>query len=332
MGFESIVFGASPSSCLSIIDNVQSSSSKTCDYDDKIIIRVILVVILPPETKINTYRKRQACRFLVYHLRRYAAALDCFLCFLSTQCCKHTEDSKIADNNNVACEVGLVEEELMSLDKNTLTRLEDVSVKRLASLVRYSLLGCIEKLNYSQYVSKTEEKYHENNYYNQALSPINRKTQEESTHRYTGEEQKSLFFPGEHDVVIIESVLLRNASCPGVWDAEKDSLWDVFTPPPLGYTSKALTTSSTNSIARDEKWLTVLAESVSSLTGSVGIADTVIASATVKDSSMTRLKSSQKCGKNMVSPSVTKIKRKHLVSCTKDNKDVADFFEDLLKK
>jgi len=224
-----------------------------------------------------------------------------------------------------------MQENLVFADKNSLTQPVGISVERLASLVRDSLLGYIGKLNYSQYVRKTEEKYYENNYCNPGLSPINSENQKEKIHSFTGEEQKSLFFPGDHDIEIIESILLRNANCPGVWDAEKDSLWEVFTPPPLNDISKALTSSFKKNTTGDEKWLAVLAESVSALTGSTGITDTVISKVTGKDSSITCLKSSPKSRTNRVSSSVTKLKKKELVSCTKD-KDVADFFEDLLKK
>ena len=80
----------------------------------------------------------------------------------------------------------------------------------------------------------------------------------------------ALYGPDKHQQDdLIESVLLRNASCPGQWDASSDSLWKALPPP--DETAAAERTNKPRSVG-DEVWLGKLRDSVES--ANVGAAQT----------------------------------------------------------
>jgi hypothetical protein len=79
------------------------------------------------------------------------------------------------------------------------------------------------------------------------------------------EETYSLIYgPGNHQPELIESVLLRNASYPGHWNASTDSIWKVF-PPENVDAEKSPTNKPTT--AGDDLWLEELRASLASVPG-----------------------------------------------------------------
>lgn len=72
------------------------------------------------------------------------------------------------------------------------------------------------------------------------------------------EDHSAMYGPGKHQDDLIETVLLRNAHCPGNWDAATDSLWKAL---PVA-TGTGEDTVVKNETTGDDSWLTTLRDSV----------------------------------------------------------------------
>lgn len=73
-------------------------------------------------------------------------------------------------------------------------------------------------------------------------------------------ESPAMYSAGKHQEDLIESVLLRNASCPGHWEASKDSLWKAL-PPTIEVATEHIKREKPESVG-DEVWLAKLRDSV----------------------------------------------------------------------
>ena len=60
----------------------KSTSSQVAESDDNIKISLLICAIMDPGTNKDEYKKTQAQNLIIYHLRRYAALLNCSLCFV----------------------------------------------------------------------------------------------------------------------------------------------------------------------------------------------------------------------------------------------------------
>lgn len=329
---QSVVFGASPSSLINKKYDKKSSLSGKENHYGRIMIRLILLVIIPPEKKTDTYKKVQTQRFLLYHVKLYAAILNCTLCFLKTG--NDTNDNNIITtniNNGLCCD-RFLKLDPKSIDKYSLAVIGRISIEKLASLVRNLLLCSFEKLKNTYHFGKTEQNCYKHNNCIQVSTPSFCKIHSENIFEYVEEKHRSLYFSGDHDIGIIQTTLLRSASFPKFWDAEKDSLWEVLTFSVVKIANKSLNTSLAGLTSKDEKWLTILLESLSSLTGNTRIANTGVVSVTNNDSSFATCECSSKSCFHTTSSTVTKYKKDELASSSNDNKDVVDFFKKLLKK
>lgn len=162
-----------------------------------------------------------------------------------------------------------------------------------------------------------------------------------------GRHPPSLYRPSMHDTEMIHSVFLRSASCPGVWDALKDPLWEAL---PLNVVRKSEESKDAGSAVAtgggDDVWLGRLAESVNSSgglfspgggdTGSVrslrsGGTERSRGEGTVGSVAAT-VGSGAKGGKGRSGAREKKKVGGKEGGKKAERKDVADFFSDLLKK
>jgi hypothetical protein len=60
----------------------KSASSQVAEADDNVKISLLICAIMDPGTYKDDYKKTQAQNLVIYHLRRYAALLNCSLCFV----------------------------------------------------------------------------------------------------------------------------------------------------------------------------------------------------------------------------------------------------------
>ena len=285
-------------------------------------IALILAAIVPSSSSsssttttttskgVDEYSERQSRAFLSYHLRKFALELNCTLCFVSSS------DIVKSSNNNSNKE----EEGTSTMPSSTaMTTLEDpmisgssndgsttMSVDELACLVRRIALGI------SHHIDDIVEGIHKSS---------------------------SICFPGTHDSELVYGPYLRNASCEGKWDATVDDLNVAF--PPV---STKTTTTTTGMIidndkdgigeGGDEAWLNQLATSIGITT------DAGPLSPLHKPLTTPKLGGGGDDGGGNEKTSVPKkrvtrlssTRNKDTAKTPKDEKEVMNFFDNLLKK
>uniref|UniRef100_A0A7S2VZ01 Uncharacterized protein n=1 Tax=Eucampia antarctica TaxID=49252 RepID=A0A7S2VZ01_9STRA len=134
------------------------------------------------------------------------------------------------------------------------------------------------------------------------------------------------FMHQDHDLDVIESVMLRNASCPGLWDANTQDLQEVF-PPTTEKESNVLASPSKQAPNnKNDAWLQTLADSLGDMrTTANDDASTVVSAGTAstkKSTSSVRRSTSAKSIKGSMRKSTS----------NNSGDDVGSFFADLLKK
>jgi len=259
---------------------------------------------------VDEYSERQSRALLSYHLRKFALELNCTLCFVSSS------DIVKSSNNNSNKE----EEGTSTMPSSTaMTTLEDpmisgtsndgsttMSVDELACLVRRIALGI------SHHIDDIVEGIHKSS---------------------------SICFPGTHDSELVYGPYLRNASCEGKWDATVDDLNVAF--PPVS--TKTATTKTGMIIDNDkdgigeggdEAWLNQLATSIGITT------DAGPLSPLHKPPTTPKLGGGGDDGGGKEKTSVPKkrvtrlssTRNKDTAKTPKDEKEVMNFFDNLLKK
>ena len=189
--------------------NDEESSNKLTaltpnDSDANIKFALMIVALMPPTvnatTSADAYKETQSQALIMYHLRKYAAALNAWLCFVSEATPEVNEQNQ-----------------------------PTMTVEQLANVWK----------DWAQ--SKEPADNH-----------------------------PAMYAPGKHQNDLIDTVLLRNAHCPGHWEASKDSLWKAL-PPTVDKGEAGVTKKETTG---DDSWLSTLRESV--------VTDTSAVSATPK--------------------------------------------------
>jgi hypothetical protein len=164
----------------------QLNTTAPAEADDKVIFALMIVALLPPPgTFADAYKETQAQALILYHLRRYAAALNATLVFVS---------------------------DTTSEDQPTPT----MTIEQLTLVWKDWAQGL------------------------------------------DSEDHSAMYGPGKQQDDLIETVLLRNAHCPGNWEASTDSLWKAL---PVA-TGTGEDTVATNETKGDDSWLTALRDSV----------------------------------------------------------------------
>lgn len=278
-------------------DKAQMSSiAESSDGRNDTKISIVICAISPSRSP-KTYMDKQAQNLLSYHLRKYAAEINCTLCFVKMD---QPSDSDLhhMDGSSSRGEEGNPSEDAV---QDSIMGTEGMMVSELTEVIRrvcteYVSADGIDVKNDIDDERTTKDKQ--------------MGVQEEDQNVLS-----ALCAPDCHDVDLINSVLLRNASCPGVWDANKDSLLKAI---PSSLTAESTSTKAVSDNANgDEDWLSKLADSVSAFTSNNGLSD----GASVMGDSV-------RSGKTKDSAKKKASKKK----AKSDNKDVANFFEDLLKK
>jgi hypothetical protein len=169
------------------------------------------------------------------------------------------------------------------------------------------------------------------------------------------QQQPSFYGPFDYDVDLINSVLLRGAGCPGVWNANTDSLWVALSSSSTSSSSTSLLSSSdlqvastviagekqdVNNVAKssnfvngDQEWLEKLAESVN-VYGSAISSSATSEGKSIKSSTDQTVRTTRTSANNTVVTKKKVVKKKPSGSSDKkeDSQDVQDFFAGLLNK
>ncbi len=263
----------------------------------------------------DEYKERQAKSLVLYHLHKFALECDCTLCFVSEHDAGSSggEEGKTDDSGGVS---GNNDDG----EKNDVlgNSMSSLTIDELGRVIRRVALG---------------------------LSPVVEEDLNAAENEIDGGESKtdnnvasssgisSIHAPGSHDAELIHGAFLRNASCEGEWDASKDDL--IVALPPRSSSShdaketEASKEGTTSNVDGDEEWLSKLAasvgltpEAVSSQGGDAAAASTTPAG-----------KKSPKRERPVVKKRTTRSgASKSKDGKPKDQKEVMNFFDDLLKK
>ena len=158
---------------------------------------IMICAILPLDTEEvseTAYRKKQATALIIYHLRKYASAINASLCFVEPAKKGATASSPSSPTKE--------SQNAPPSSSSTLMHVQPaVDYDKLSQLWRDLAQG--------KAIWMTEE----------SETPQGGETEEQPA------TSTPLYGPGRHQDDLIDTVLLRNANYPGHWDATKDSLW-----------------------------------------------------------------------------------------------------------
>ena len=290
------IFGKAPLE--ESMDNLWNIPVEDCQDSN---VNICILCMLPKENKEITYRDKQAINLISYHLQKYCSEINCTLAYLKPVReevegdNEHEDEQKVERKGDAFLPKGLTMKELM---------------KEIHNMCRDSNK---EGENDQDINSQTEDQQEEG------------ENDQDSSTLHT---QVSIFRPYEYDVDLINSVLLRGAGCPGVWNANTDSLWNAL-PPTHRESDPAMDTVSEEASNGDQEWMQKLADSVSAYVGAAGSG---------KDDKSVRSNMDQTVKTTRTTAAATKKKvirkkpRPTGGSEKEDNKDVQDFFAGLLNK
>jgi len=178
----------------------------------------------------SAYKKKQARALVVYHLRKFAYAVNAALCFVERPENELSLPSKGENNIESASQTAHV---AVVGNNDTTTNNNNADDTQIA--ISYDKLSQL--------------------WHDMAMGvPVWEQTSE------AGDAATALYGPRRQQEDLIESLLLRNANYPGHWDASKDSLWVAL--PATNGTSDTSTQTMTTTTAGDDGWLTQLRDSI----------------------------------------------------------------------
>ncbi len=151
---------------------------------------MICAKLSPVDDGEESYKLKQAQALVIYHLRKFAAALNCTLCFVEPPLSKDKEPQD-----------------------------DETTVALLQPTVNYAILS-----EWWRGLA-LDEKIWESDRFSANNNDESNKEETEEPAPETVEVASPLYGPGKHQEDLIESVVLRSAHYPGHWDANKDSLW-----------------------------------------------------------------------------------------------------------
>ena len=322
--------------------NLSSTLNKNVSFPDDS-IRLVLCAVVPPNssTMKHNFKEKQAHRLVHYHLHRFAHALNCTLLFLQdTDIPSASSQASVGSSKGMA--VGTSEED----DSSRKTADSAVSASSSHTLIGLSV-------NELALILKTivnVEDQDDSTFVDNSIDPS---TLLDTTGTYSSPtlwlrqqgfiemEQTSIFLPDSHDADLIESVMVRNASCSGLWDAYKDSLGVALKPATSTESVTLMQVDKTNSNA-DQEWLNKLSDALSRVAYQTGDGRTVVSDSAsvsgtepttpVAGDGHTRItdgSSTHKRGKSDFTPNKKKMDTPSKSKVGQEG--LGDFFEDLLK-
>lgn len=183
------------------------------------------------EVSEEAYKKKQATALLIYHLRKFAAAINASLCFIQPPVATAAQDPATSEETQTEA----TPQQQAPEDNSTTQHSQQATVT-------YDTLSQLWRdLAMDQSVWMSEK----------ATEDQPDTAEQEHVHVST-----PLYGPGKHQEDLIDTVLLRNANYPGHWDATKDSLW-VALPTPSDSSPE-----TSDKVTGDEGWLGQLRGSI----------------------------------------------------------------------
>lgn len=326
---------------------VGSSTQDSSTQDSSKRVSIIIAAIVASSSSSSTstsdgksaaeeYKERQAKSLVLYHLHKFALECDCTLCFVSDN--DNGDDSTTEEDDGLAegiqkLNIGNDTTGEGSNDDTTSTTTTNKEAQKKKSALSIDELGKVIR-RVALGLSPVEEQ--------DLTQDEGGESKTEGVAAVSSSEISAIHAPASHDAELIHGAYLRNASCEGQWDASKDDLI-VALPPPLQSTTlqpkkEAKESTTTTSGGGDEEWLSKLAASVgltpeaitaSSQGGGGGDAATTSTTPSGKKSP----KRDRPAVKKRATRATTRAaSSKGKDGKPKDQKEVMNFFDDLLKK
>mmetsp|Transcript_3514 Transcript_3514/g.5942 ORF Transcript_3514/g.5942 Transcript_3514/m.5942 type:complete len:555 (-) Transcript_3514:65-1729(-) len=278
------------------------------------------------------FKQRQAKSLVLYHLHKFALECDCTLCFVHDD---GTNDNGLAEGIQKLT-IGDDTVEKNNGDNgnddtnNDAQKKSALTIDELGKVIRRVAMGLSPVVKEEDVTSSSAEGESKTEDVVEVVASL--------------EISSAIHAPGSHDAELIHGAYLRNASCEGQWDASKDDLIVALPPPPQSTASnnnsqqqKEESKEGTASRGGDEEWLSKLAASVGlspeaiTTASSQGGGDAAAATATA--STTPSGKKSPKRERPVVKKRTTRAAAsKSKDGKPKDQKEVMNFFDDLLKK
>jgi hypothetical protein len=256
----SVQFGLAPEDESATATTATTATTAAPDENDrKISIALMIAAVLPVNVTSSTtasdtsdYHDKQAQALVVYHLRRYAAALNTSLCFV--------KDKDYHKYNAPAATTTATAADDAAQDDAATEAIEDQGHQSTLSIMELASVWTELAHGKAVWSTETSSSGEHNTATVEEVSTEGDDVQvvddKETTH-------PTIYGPDHHHEDLIESVLLRNASYPGHWDAAKDSIWKVLPAQDssAGSANKSAATADKENDG-DEHWLSELRESV----------------------------------------------------------------------
>jgi len=301
--------------------DTDSEAATAVDVSSDINISIVICGIFSKRSKEeNTYKEKQAVNLVSYHLQKYSSELNSTLCFIKDDV--YSSEGNNEDNADSKDDDANKDQE-MENDNNSSSPQTVSDVFRPKGIDAQEFASHLKDICTSTSTTVDEVD-------TQAETDISR-LDESQQQLENMQHQPSIYNPYDYDVDLINSVLLRGASCPGIWNANTDSLQAALPPPnadkDVNKGGKEGTASEVENNS-DNEWLSKLADSVSAYVGSSGLGGD---GASVMDQS---LRTTRTSANSSVATKKKIVKKKPNVAGEKgkDNQDVAEFFAGLLNK
>ena len=319
-------FGAAPEQS----EEVPSNASGGGSADTRIAL-IICCAVPPTPAEVGpeggatgapqSFQEKQAVSLVHYHLHRFAAEVDCTLAFV------RPDDG----GANLAASVPSGDEGGEGDNASAIAKSKGAT----PSLTVTDLAAVVSRVAQGMAPAVEEEKTNDDNDEVGAGDDAEEAQEGDAAATAAGLEQPPIFAPGTHDDDLIGSVLLRNASCPSVWDAAKDDLWKALPSAKAGGGGDGQKSSdkkkdiNVGGAAADEAWLSKLAASLPAQ-GATGAGDDV----SVKTSKSSKSSSATTSGSSSAKVSTKKkrVTRSTAAKADTKNDDPTSFFENLMKK
>jgi hypothetical protein len=281
-------------------------------------------------TSTMDYQTQQQKQLLIYHLRKYTAALNATLVFVTTDMMSSSSVVEHATTTNTSG---------VDLKQPTVNVRELPWIwKALANgqaIWNYNTMDAIETGRNIHSGTMTESKPVEENTDRTDVIKTNTTTSDSNNNdnNITNTGIYSLIYgPDNHNSEWIESVLVRNANYVGHWDAMTDSIWKILIPSSSSTTIQTMDTNNKLKLMNDETKITNggdelwLQELYDSIVPVMMTSTTASSSNTLQTPPPNKSSSSSSTNSN-APPSSSLSKSK----ATPNDAAVSSFFEDLLK-
>ena len=365
---ESTIFGKAPLSeendakgLYTLAENTTSAPTSSTEKEIRaaanvnVQVNIVICGIMAAKQDEGTsYREKQAVNLISYHLQKFASEINCTLCFMRDHDSigDDDDDGENGNNNDDKDNInkgarnqgggGDTEKERGEMKVDAF-RPKGLSLVEFSKALRRLCVADFEQEGGDDDDDDEDEDgdvggdngdvgqgQNEGEGADDSLS---------GQHQQHQHQQPSIYAPFDYDVDLINSVLLRGAGCPGVWNANTDSLWVALPPTSAPGSSNmesnaaATATNASDALAvsdGDQEWLGKLAESVSAYVGNSGGSGSDGKS--IRSSMDQTTRTTRTSANNTVATKKKVVRKKPSATGDKkeDSKDVHDFFAELL--